>query len=85
MHHVDLVNGGHRKLGVSPERYADLVGTLVFAATHQRFLQVVSEFLREGDNSELARLAGLVIPLRARPAEAAHSGRSGTAFGPFER
>jgi len=67
VHHVDLVNGGHKKLGVSPERYAELVGTLVYGAAYTRFLAVVSEFLREGDNSELGRLAGLVLPAHNSP------------------
>lgn len=67
VHHVDLINGGAKKLGCSPERYADLVGTLVFSATYSRFMEVVSEFLREGINSELGRLAGLVIPAQCGP------------------
>ena len=65
--YIDICNSGAKKLGISPERYADLVGTLIMGAAYQRFLDVMQEYFREGDNSELARLATLVVPVRGGP------------------
>ncbi|DAZ92348.1 TPA_asm: hypothetical protein [Microviridae sp.] len=65
--YIDICNSGAKKLGVSPERYADLVGTLIMGTAYQRFLDVMQEYFREGDNSELARLATLVVPVRNGP------------------
>lgn len=65
--YIDICNSGANKLGLSPERYADLVGTLIMGSAYQRFLDVMQEFFREGDTSELARLAELVVPARSGP------------------
>jgi len=67
VHQVDYINSLHKRLGCSPERFADLVGTLVFGSAYERFSNVITEFLNEGSDSELGRLAGLVVPEHSGP------------------